>query len=90
MNRLIAIALFAAALCACRPVPVCAPSATRCTGSLVEVCDADGQWSQAQDCAAVAGGDAPAWVCCAVPADEHGPGGCTCLPPDLACWPEGQ
>lgn len=85
MKHLIATAAFTATLCACGPMRVCTPTETRCAGSFVEVCDADGQWSPAEDCAAVVGADEPAWVCCPVPADELGPAGHACLPPDVAC-----
>ncbi|HJK90611.1 MAG TPA: hypothetical protein RMH26_07690, partial [Polyangiaceae bacterium LLY-WYZ-15_(1-7)] len=55
MKHLIATAAFTATLCACGPMHVCTPTETRCAGSFVEVCDADGRWSPAEDCAGVAG-----------------------------------
>ncbi len=70
MKHLIATAAFTATLCACGPMHVCTPTETRCAGSFVEVCDADGRWSPAEDCAGVVRVDEPAWVCCAVPADS--------------------
>ena len=79
MKLLIAI-LLTAPVVACGPV--CLPNATRCAGTLVEVCDADGIWDVAEDCAAVGDG---AWQCCPVPADELGPAAHACLPADVAC-----
>ena len=79
MKLLIAILLISP-VAACGPV--CLPNATRCAGTLVEVCNTDGIWDVAEDCAAVI---EDAWQCCPVPADELGPGGHACLPADAVC-----
>jgi hypothetical protein len=66
-------------LCSC--VPVCDTKETRCNGSLVEVCDSNGQWQQVMNCAEVIGGDGAAWSCC--PAREGDAGLVhACLPAD--------
>jgi hypothetical protein len=54
----------------------CDVGATRCAGTVVQVCDGDAQWRDAQDCGAIVDlGDGGAWACCA--ADDAGP----------ECWP---
>ena len=90
MKHLLATVTFATTLTACGPFAVCTPNETRCTGTLVEVCDADGQWDLAEDCAAVSGDEEPLWTCCPVPADELGPAGHACLPAADACPAEGE
>jgi len=76
-------------LSACGPRALCTPQQTRCVGSFVEVCDADGRWRSTEDCAAIiTEGSRPwegAWKCCSVPADELGPEGHSCVPPELTC-----
>ena len=89
MKHLLAIVAFTVTLAACGPLPVCTPADTRCTGTLIEVCSADGLWDVAEDCASVTSDDAPIWMCCPVPADELGPAGHACLPAADAC-PAGE
>ena len=74
MKRAIAMWLMAT-MTSCGPQDECVPSDTRCNGSRVEVCDADGEWELAQDCRSIPGD----FSCCWVPADELGPAGHACL-----------
>ena len=91
MKHLLAAISLTATLAACGPMHVCAPTQTRCLGSLVEICNGDGHWQTAEDCAAVSGDGAPVWLCCPVPADELGPAGHACLPAANAMCPaEGE
>jgi hypothetical protein len=54
---------------------VCLPASTRCNGTLVEVCNADGWWSKVLDCAAMQPGE---WQCGWAPNDALGDEGHTC------------
>lgn len=55
-------AALAALLAGC-PTPVCSTLATRCDGTRVEVCDADGQWQEVADCVEVARTSGGEWSC---------------------------
>lgn len=56
-------ALIALALLTGCPAPVCATLATRCTGTVVELCDSSGQWYAVVDCAEVARTSGGEWAC---------------------------
>lgn len=67
-------------LAGCGPMKLCAPGETRCIGSLVEVCNGDGRWDIAEDCAGVSSDESAVFMCCPVPADDLGEAGHACLP----------
>lgn len=59
MRLAIAIALL---LAGC-PAPVCPTLATRCAGTVVELCGSSGQWYPVVDCAEVARTSGGEWSC---------------------------
>lgn len=56
------LSLLALTLAGC-PAPVCSTLATRCDGTRVEVCDADGQWQEVQDCSRLWETSGGEWTC---------------------------
>lgn len=59
-------------ICSCRHV--CTTLVTRCNGSLVEICNSNGQWQRMMDCSTITSTTNTDWICCATT------GGNTCLP----------
>jgi hypothetical protein len=72
MNKVVCLLLLVAPdLASC--APECTATQARCNGTRVEVCDADGEWQQVMDCAAVTGPDDVGWDCCLAPESEGEP-----------------
>ena len=66
--------------------PKCStPLATRCSGEVAEICQADDTWATVEDCRELAQPDGGAWACCWYAGDEtlELPAGHTCLPVEL-------
>ena len=66
------IVLFVLAVAGC--APVCKTTATRCEGTLAQVCNAKGDWQRVMDCNEVRPGQ---WRCA-----QPDAGLATCLPAD--------
>lgn len=60
------------------PAPVCPVLATRCAGTVVELCGSDGQWYEVVDCAEVARTSGGEWACST--SHEDGEERNACLP----------
>lgn len=76
-------AVVAAGLLAhCQPGPGCVRGATRCSGNLAELCDADGSYQPLADCSLVSAQTGSPYVCAFVDAPTvDGPvTGHTCVP----------
>lgn len=47
----------------CRPAGDCTPGATRCSGNIAEICDADGSYHELADCDLVSKQSGAPFVC---------------------------
>lgn len=84
MMKTLALTAFAAVCLGahCRPIDGCLRGATRCTGNVAEICDADGSYHELADCDVVSEQSRAPFVCAYIDelTEDGHIAGHTCVP----------